>query len=204
MICSAYMRDGRLVATVFAVSLVYAIARYSVFKGVQWAHLPIYVVNKAVAVTALVSLGISRVVYEKARRKRFGLLAAVLAALHLMLSYMVLSPYYMPSLFKQSNVMTLEAELSMLTGATAACILLWLVHATATHPTAGQPHGTSLVRGFGRAILVLAAFHVALYGSPDWASPSRWPGGLPPITLLSCVAAIAFFLLPRARSEPKG
>lgn len=196
------MRDGKLIASVFAVSLAYAIARYNVFKGVLWEHLPVYVVNKAIAVTAVVLLGLSRRVFEKQRRKQLGLVAALLAAVHVMLSMMVLDPYYMPSMYTPSNVMTLETELSMLSGTLAAGLLLWLGYATATHPLAGQSHGTSLVLGLGRTVLVLLALHVAFYGIAGWVAPSTWPGGMPPLTLLSFLTATGFCLLPRAGRAP--
>jgi hypothetical protein len=194
------MHDARLVAGVFMASLAYAIVRYNVFAAVDWQQLPMFVTNKAISVAALVMLGVSRVVLDKGRRKRLGLIGAALAGLHVLLSMMLLEPAYLPKLYLSGGTMTGGAELSMLAGAIATVLLGWLLYVTVQRPLETQSSGTSLVRGLGRFALVLSAAHVAFIGWAAWLDPARWPGGLPPITLLSFAIAVGFCLLPRARS----
>jgi hypothetical protein len=193
------MHDARLVAGVFLASLAYAVVRYNVFSTVDWQQLPVFVTNKAVSVAALVLLGISRVVVEKARRKHLGLVGAAFAALHVVLSLMVLEPAYLPKLYLPSALMTGNAELSMLAGAVATVLLGWLLYVTLERPLDVQSSGVSLVRGLGRFVLVLVAAHVAFIGWSGWLDVAKWPGHLPPITLWSFAIAVGFCLLPKAR-----
>ncbi|HWB75780.1 MAG TPA: hypothetical protein VG755_12520 [Nannocystaceae bacterium] len=195
------MPDGRLVAGVFLASLAYAIVRYNVFGTVDWQQVPVFVTNKAISVASLVMLGVSRVVVDKARRKRLGLVGAALAGLHVLLSFMVLDRSYIAKLYQPSGAMTGATEWSMLAAAIATTLLGWLLYATALRPLDTQSQGTSLVRGLARIVLVLTALHVAFIGWPVWITPATWPGKLPPITLLSCALALVFCLMPRARSR---
>ncbi len=193
------MPDTRLVAGVFLASLAYAIVRYHVFAGVDWAQLPVFITNKAISVASLVMLGISRVVFDKARRKRLGLIGAALAGLHVILSVMLFEPSYLAKLYKPSGTMTASAELSMLAGAVATTLLGWLLYSSVATPLDRQSSGTSLVPGLGRVVLILVAAHVAAMGWAGWLDVAAWPGKLPPITLLSCAIAVGFFVVPRGR-----
>jgi hypothetical protein len=38
--------------------------------------------------------------------------------------------------------------------------------------------------------LLLVAGHAAFQGVEVWLNPGGWPGGMPPLTLIGCVAAI--------------
>lgn len=194
------MQDVRLAAGVFAVSLAYAIVRYHVFADVPWEALPVFVTNKAISVASLVMLGMSRIVVDKTRRKRIGLIGAALAGLHVLLSFVVLQPAYLAKLYGPTGTLTGNAELSMLVGAGATILLGWLLYATVLQPVEQQT-AMSLVRGLGRAVLILVAAHVAFIGWTGWLDLSHWPGRLPPITLLSAAIAAGFCLMPRARSR---
>jgi hypothetical protein len=193
------MQDARLVVGVLAVSLAYAVVRYNVFAGIDWSQVPVFITNKAISVAALVMLGISRVVADKARRKHLGLLGVAFAALHVVLSLMLFEPAYLAKLYRPNGTMTAAAEMSMLAGAIATVLLGWMLYATVMRPLDRQVVGTSLVRGLGRFTLVLVAVHVACIGWTVWLDLAKWPGGLPPITLLSFAIAVGFCLLPQSR-----
>lgn len=195
------MRDAKLAALVTALSLVYAIVRYNIFRGDSWEQLPVFIVNKAVSVAALVLLGASRVIADKGRRKRLGLLGFLFTALHLVLSLMILNPEYMSKMYLPTGRMTWSGELSMLTGSVATVLVTWLAYTTTLHPLDRQTDSTSLVPGMARIVLVLAAAHVLYMGYGAWFAPSTWPGGMPPITVLSFALACGFFVLPKRRPQ---
>jgi hypothetical protein len=92
-----------------------------------------------------------------------------------------------------------NAETSMLAGVVATVLVLWLGHVTTTRPAGSQVPGTSLVPGVGRVVLVLVAVHTLLLGYGAWVDVGGWPGGMPPITLLSFLGAIGFVLIRRGR-----
>jgi hypothetical protein len=156
-----------LAVGVFAVSLAYAIVRYNVFADVPWHELPVYVTNKAISVAALVALGMSRIVHDKTRRKRIGLIGAGMSALHVLLSFVVMQPSYLGKLYLVGGTLTANAELSMLVGCVATVLIGWLLYETALTPIDRQHSGASLVRGLGRATLVLSPCT-----SHSWAGPA--------------------------------
>src|ERR1041385_4217428 len=55
-----FARPGITAAAIFGFFLAYAVVRYHLFKGVPWEHLPLYTVNKALAMasTALAALAV--------------------------------------------------------------------------------------------------------------------------------------------------
>jgi voltage-gated potassium channel Kch len=192
------MRDVRLAAWVFAASLAYAIARYNVFGTVSVDQIPLYIVNKALSVASLVLLGLSRVVDDKARRKWLGFVGLGGALVHCFMSLLVLQPAYLPKHFKPDHAMQWNAETSMLAGLVSTVVLVWLAWVSNQRPVETQ-RTTSLVPGLGRIALALVAVHTLLLGYTTWPELQKWPGGMPPITLLSFGVAVVTCLLPPRR-----
>lgn len=128
------MRDARLAAGVLAASLAYAIVRYNAFGSVSWQQLPLFVGNEPIAVTSLVQHGMSRVVADHQRCKHLGLAGLALALIHVLLSFVVLDRAYLPAQFTDAGRLRWGAEVSMLVGAIATALLLWLAYATLQRP----------------------------------------------------------------------
>jgi hypothetical protein len=167
---------------VFAATLLYAGVRYLFFGPVPLEQLPSYVVNKAFAFSAAIALFIGAVHRLKGRdsllqqwaRASFGFAFA-----HTLLSFALWSREYYPRFFGAAK-MNLTGEFILLFGAMAA----WLY----TIPI------WSKVKNF-RQITILAALFLALHagamGFANWVKPNEWPGDMPPISLLSVLAAAA-------------
>lgn len=201
------MRRPILTAGLFLLFLGYAILRYVVFAGVPASHIPVYVTNKAVAWLAVVLVGVSmgRGVLARratdvapdrqAARRWFGLAGYGFALLHVLLTVPLFTPAYYGKFFATpdgSTGLTLSAELSLLAGALATVLLVW--QARLGRSAAGSDGDPRLapppaaLRRPGWAALVLAAAHCTFMGWAGWGSPSAWPGGLPPITLLAVLS----------------
>lgn len=178
-----------------AVALAYAILRYPVLGDTPWANVPLFVLNKALSWAGLVVFGMSLVSREKALRRYYGVRATALLAVHILLSLLVLNPAYFPRFYAETGRLTATAELSMLAGVLGAALLGGLFYLNGQGQKAV---GRSLRAGWGRAILWCGALHVAAMGYAVWLAPETWPGYLPPISLLSLVAA-AWYLHRRSR-----
>jgi len=169
---------------VTAASLAYATLRYNVLKGVPWSDWPVFVLNKALALSGLLLLVLWIV---RARRGRGTPQAALLAAAarmtlaHIGLSLVVLTPVYFPAFFLDGRL-TWQAGTAVALGIAAASGLA----AGARHAGA---HGYTLL-AFG-LVAFGAGAHAALYGYSSWLTPSSWPGYMPPITLVSFAAGIS-------------
>ncbi len=193
------VRDTALVAGVLLASLGYAVVRYNVFAGVSHEHVSVFVANKAISVGALVLIGISGLVAGPARRKALGLVGLVLAVTHVLLSLLVLDRAYLPAQYLPDGTLRALAEGSMLAGAIATALLLWRGGASGMRVQAPR-HGRSLLPGVGRTALALVALHTLALGGRGWLEPGAWPGGMPPITLLTFGMALLFCVAPRRQS----
>jgi hypothetical protein len=185
-------RHWIIAARVFLVTLTYAVVRYVVFGRVPPSQLPVFLSNKAISVTALVMIG-SSIVTNGLRRAALGAVGAALVLLHVVLSFIVLTPSYLGKLFDARGTLTAAGEWSMLAGAIAGIIVMRL----ASRPSDVSESG-SLIPGAGQWILALSALHVLALGYPSWIDPAHWPGHLPPISLLSFLAAVGFLVARRS------
>jgi hypothetical protein len=192
---SRQLPEGRLAQLAVAGSTIYATARYHVFHGVPWSEWPVYTLNKAFGLSALVLL-----VAAVARRRWRAelpvgptmLAAAVLFGMHVLVSLALLSPAYYPKMYAAGRL-----------GALAGMALVLGVIATAgiAAGVKPRPRETSDQKARGLALLAFAAgTHGALPGIASWLEPSTWPGLMPPITLVSfalSAAALAIAWCPR-------
>ena len=176
------------VASIVGCSLVYATVRYNVFKGVPWSDWPVFILNKALAVSSIL-LVLAYVV--RSRRGLAGQGADLLGAawklmlVHAGLSLAILSPGYFPTFFN-GDKLSWQAGVSMSLGVVAAMGLGLNGRKGDARPT--------LLTGAG-VVALLAGLHCAFYGYAGWFDPATWPGRLPPITLISSAAAVAAMLL---------
>ncbi len=194
---------------VLFVLFVYAIIRYNVLKGVELAHLPLYISNKAIAVAAVVLMGISYLLGPLARiwpqrfgskmhlRKHLGLLGFGLAALHGVISFLLFNSAYYPKFFTEGGKLNLDGELSMLFGVLAFFIfsLVAITSLPAVERSMSRGQWQSFQRS-GYLALLLVLLHVLVMGWQGWLKPGDWPGGLLPMSLIS-FTVLAFVLLMR-------
>jgi hypothetical protein len=194
-------RDHALALALLALSLVYATVRYNVFKGVPWPDWPAYTVNKALAVGSLLLIALS--VLRLARRKgRTAILlawAGALALAHSLLSFALFDPRYYERLFADGKL-TFSAGLSITLGVLALAVMELGARKSAGW-SPGLRHSALAVTAFGSGL------HAALPAVSTWLEPATWPGGLPPLTLISfatgTAALIAWLLASGTQANRK-
>jgi hypothetical protein len=186
--------------TVLAVSFAYAVLRYVLLKDTPPDQLPLFVANKAVAVTAAVLVAAATGARSPQARRSFGFAGLAFAGLHLLLTVPLLSPAYYSQLFGAppggappggAPRWNLAGGLALLTGAaalTGLTLLAWPSAELARFKRAAAP-----------AILAVVAAHAVALGSRSWWRPAEWPGGLPPMSLAAVVAGAAALALARSR-----
>lgn len=174
--------DGLVVTAVFAVSAAYATVRYNVFKGVPWSDWPHYVGNKILSLAALIliALAVFRLASRPARPIRtLMVIASALAIAHSFISLAMLQPAYYDKFFADGKL-TLLAGASLMLASLAVALLQW-----------GKGRRGSSAPGEAALPLGLLGFisglHAALPSVPGWFEPATWPGGMPPITLISFI-----------------
>lgn len=217
------MPDDRLIqrhtarwfVLLFGLPTSYAIFRYHVFGGVDWAHLPLFIANKAISLAAVFFIAVSYLigktirVYgdEPAKRliliKFCGLIGFSLAAIHAFMALLLFSPAYYPKFYQEAGRLNLTGELSMALGV----LSLWCLAITAItslpfmYDAVGADRWKRGQR-MGYACLALCAGHVLVMGLSGWFKPAGWPAYLPPISMVAFIAAMFPLLVKMLATKP--
>jgi len=121
---------------VFGFSLAYAVIRYHLVGDVPWRHFPLFILNKATSLAAVIFVACSYLIgkiirwhdHDKALRlvviKFCGLMGFFLAAVHAFFSLCLLSPAYYGKYFDETGRLNLQGEIAMTVGVLAVFFLL--------------------------------------------------------------------------------
>jgi DMSO/TMAO reductase YedYZ heme-binding membrane subunit len=178
------------------------VVRYHIAGPVEWLHLPLFILNKATSLAAVILVASSYMVgkvirwhdHDKALRlvviKFCGLMGFFLAGVHAFFSLVLLSPAYFSKHFDDVGRLTLQGEVSLGVGVLALFCLLG--PAVTTLPM--MPRAIGGVRWMrnqrlGYVALLLVVVHLVFLGITGWLAPGDWHGGIPPISLVAVVAA---------------
>lgn len=172
-------RTARAALLLLALAAAYAIVRYHVFAGVPWARLPLYTLNKAVALSAA-ALFAAAFIRGRAALPGAGPAALWLTVLHVLMSLALLGPVHFPKLYSE-GAPNLTGALAVLAG----CLALGAAMVPAL------ANGKALRRLARYAVPAVTAVHAGAIGFSGWLAPREWPGYMPPITLLSCLLLAA-------------
>lgn len=192
---------ARWFAAVFGAALAYAVVRYHLAGDVAWGHLPLFILNKAAALAAVIFIACSYLIgpvirwHNRDPRKlvivKFcGLMGLSLAAMHMVMAVCLLTPAYFGKYFQDGGRLDAIGELGMATGIVA----LWALAmpGIATLPGMAKAIGGKRWKRsqrMGYLCLVLVVAHLVVLGWQGWMTPARWNAGLPPISLLAVIAA---------------
>lgn len=161
---------------VLFIAFTYALVRYVVFGDTGAAQIPLYVSNKALAAGSVVFLLLAAFTWvrrDRAGSKYWGRWTLHTAAIHAIISTFLLASAYYPALF-QGDRLSWTGELSLL-----AAVGGLYCYLTIGRLSEGLKSRTAFVAS------AFVAAHLAFYGAAGWFDTASWPGGLPPITLLS-------------------
>lgn len=193
------MSAKKLTLLVFILSMNYVVLRYHFFGDTPATDIPLFLLNKALAYSGLLLLGLAGLRSTNSERHKLGMAAAYFLLIHVIATLVLFSPEYFPKFFKEnSSRLTLSASISLLCGAVSfACLLhLWRVSISTRKGT-----DLSLVNGLGRIVLILVAGHTGFIGARVWLHPETWPGNLPPVTLFAFITAIVFLWITHKRKH---
>ena len=201
---------GKWFAVVFGGSLVYAIVRYHLAGDVEWRHFPLFILNKATSLAAVLFVSCSYLIgkiirwhdHDKALRlvviKFCGLMGFFLAGVHAFLSLSLLSPAYYAKYFDEAGRLNLQGELAMSVGVIALFFLM--APAILTLPMMPKAVGGQRWKRGQRAgyiTLVLVGAHLVVLGWKGWLEPRGWPAWIPPISLVAVLIALVPLVVKR-------
>jgi hypothetical protein len=174
--------------TAFLFTTAYAVIRYVGFGHVSLLHVPVYIMNKSISMTAveallLAALGVMR--SEKDTVRFWTDVCSQLVFVHVILSLGILSKGYFTSYF-DGDKMSLTGEVVLLMGALAV-YCFWRLKVAEIKP--------ALRRTLTLLACSLVAVHLFAMGFDGWLAVQKWNGGMPPITLLSFLLVISSLIV---------
>jgi len=207
---------GKWFAVIFGASLAYAVVRYHLAGDVEWRHLPLFILNKATSLAAVLFVASSYLIgkiirwhdHDPALRlvviKFCGLMGFFLAAVHAFFSLALLSPAYYGKYFDDAGRLNLQGEIAMSVGVIALFFLL----APAITTLPGMPKAIGGWRWkrnqrAGYIALALVVVHLVALGFKGWLAPQGWNGGMPPISLVAVIAALVPLFVKRKLEHDK-
>jgi len=153
----------------FLVAITYATVRYNIFGDVPWDSFPLFILNKAISLSAimlLLHMLIRNMSCKEGNRRFCSVFLKVKISLHVLISVVLLGMDYYPKLMAD-GVLTAFGSISIL-GGIAAFVLI-----------------RDRVKIHNLAMIGLLMAHLFFLGFPGWLTPGQWHGSFPPISLLS-------------------
>ena len=133
-----------------------------------------------------------------------GLMGFFLAGVHVLFSLSLLTPAYYAKYFDAGGRLNLQGEAAIAVGVIALFFLM--SPAITTLPMMPKAIGGRRWKRSQRAgylALLLVVFHLIFLGLNGWLAPAGWQGGLPPISLIAVVAALAPIFVKRRLTHEK-
>jgi len=194
----------RIILFICLLSIGYAIVRYHISGPVPWKDLPLFTLNKGIALSAFILLtftfsfgplnNLKVKVPEKflASRKALGMIGFLLAFIHVLISFLLFKPALYGKFFHPDGSLTLAAGLSML-GGVLSFVILWVYNLSFQTRLREDKRFMKFIasRHFILPAMLFSLLHLFFMGYRGWLSPADWHGGLPPISLVS----FAFFVV---------
>jgi hypothetical protein len=178
---------GKLIAILVCATL-YTVVRYLVFGQVSAAHLPVYILNKSLAMATVILLSCAALNHFRQREDRLRFWGSAMLHclfMHALFSLAMLSPAYYPRFFGPEK-MNLTGETTVLMGVLAA-YCFWLAPSVRAIPVR---------RGMCQLLgSLFVAGHLVAMDFREWLDIAKWHGGLPPVSLVSLVFAAASVVL---------
>ncbi len=204
-----WRKTSTIVLTVFLLSLAYAIIRYNIVRSVSFDNLPLFIANKAIALSATILIGLSFLLGPLVRiwpgkltsslylRKHLGVIGFAVASIHALMSLVLLNPANYSKFYLESGKFNLVGESSILFGI-LSFLIFSAISITSLPPVEKQMHPDQwkLVQRFGYLAYFFVLLHVVIMGYQGWFSPDSWKYGMASISLISALFVL-FVLLMR-------
>ena len=198
-----------VISVVTLLSLTYAIVRYNIVREVPYANLPLFISNKAIALAATILIGLSFLLGPLARvfhhrfahhlylRKHLGIAGFGVAAVHAVISLVLLRPAYYPRIFAGSGRLNAQGEVFLLFGI-LAFLIFTAISVTSLPPIESHMHPAQwkFVQRLGYLAYAFVLLHVGFLGWNGWWRADSWQFGLISISLLAALFII-FVLIMR-------
>lgn len=194
---------------IFALCFAYAAIRYNLVRNTPIDQLPLYINNKAIALSSTILIGISFLLGPLARflpgvfgkivylRKNFGLIGFFLATLHVIMTLVLFNKANYPRYFLENGKLTFNGETALLFGILA--VMVFGIVSIASLPSVEErmeEKNWKTIQRLGYLAYIFVLLHVSVMGYKGWSNPESYQYGMASITLISALF-IVFVLIMR-------
>ena len=176
-----------LVMSIYVLVSFYATIRYNIFGNVLLKDFPLYITNKILIFSSIILLLILNINPKKYKNTILPHLINISFMIHILLSLLILNPYYFDSFFTEKGSFTLLAGLGLLSG--------FIAYGIYVKVNKVQKHKHILSQIF----LFFVALHLFFLGYKNWITPQNWYGYLPPISLINFLLILLIFYFKNKR-----
>ena len=185
----------------FLISISYAVVRYNIFGNVPWEDLPLFITNKAIALTVVLLLFLS-VIAKKAfmpTKKIFWKIIFILTSIHVFISFYLLGPEHFKK-FYSVNELNLIGYLTLFFGISAFVGIIILNSEKLLPTKDGNLSVPESIKKIIRAIIpFLIIAHLFTMGLKGWLTPNNWHGYLIPISLIAFLVMLIYIIRIKRR-----
>lgn len=185
-------------------SIAYAILRYNIFGNVPWKDFPLYVMNKAISLTAIILFAISSnsiyktYISEKRVQLRviINTISFSLIITHVLISLLLFKPVVFTKFFEENGTVTFFTGISMLAGIISFVLLL--INKLNLFSSIRYNNTQSILPLSLNVIMIFVFLHLLFMGFSGWITPQKWYGGMPPISLIAIIFS-TFILFQKSK-----
>lgn len=178
------------------------------FGPILWKDLPFFVLNKGLALSAIIiltinftlgplkNLGVKVSDATLHSRKALGMVGFLLSFIHATMSFILLNPQIFSKFYHEDGRFTLFAGLSMLSGIIGLTVV-WIMNLSFQTYLSEEKALIKLLtsRSFLLLALLSGSAHVFFMGLEGWLDVSTWHGGLPPISLIAFLVSFLGYVV---------
>lgn len=185
-----------LTVAVLIFATLYAVIRYNIYSEVPWNEFPLYVLNKIISFSAIILLSFT-IIFRKRENpsfcKKVLKYSKALILIHVLVSLIIFSSSYYPKLFEADKV-NLIGQFTILAGIAS----LFQLNNLRYYKLSRIEKSISILKRNGSEfLLIVLSLHLIIMGFSGWIKTHNWPGGLPPISLLSFIVVLIPFFIKR-------
>ena len=205
---NTHNHSPRIILLTILFSVFYSALRYNIIGDVPWKDFPFFIMNKSLSLSAFIlltinfsigplnNLGVSLSGRWLNARMPVGITGFLLMLLHVVYSLVLFSPSVYPKFFLEDGTLTGLGGLSISCGV-ISFIALWIYNVRFKFLLNEEKVFTNFItsKHFLLTIMIISSAHLFFMGFVGWMNPSKWIGGLPPISLISFSFFIFGFII---------
>ncbi len=197
-----------IVLTYFVFFFTYAYFRYIYFLGLDMLVNANFVINKSFAGAAVLSvftafwlstlskLGNKFAIRHISYKRFFGLAGFYFMCLHVFFGLRIAKPDILPQFFFENGDFSVQGQIIFLLGILGFSLFLFpAISSMKDVMTKLGKKKWLIFQRIGYAAFFVILIHASAVGYQNWLNPNKWPGMMPPITLICVIFLLSGLLL---------